>query len=180
MGTTTGSHTGRAAGALTGADTGILVARLVIGLLFIGHGLGKLLGLFGQGGIQGTGAFMESVGYTPGETMAMLAGVVETVAGVLLVVGFLIPLAAAMIIGDMINASVVKSPDGFWTATGGFEYEFVLIVLAIAFAIAGGGAFSIDRDRNWFFGRTGGVVVAVVLGVVSGAVLLFMRGTPAG
>lgn len=180
MGTTTGAHTGRGSGTALGADAGILVARLVIGLLFIGHGLGKLFGLFGQGGIQGTGAFMESVGYTPGEQMAIVAGVVETVAGVLLVAGFLIPIAAAMIIGDMINASAVKSADGFWTATGGFEYEFVLIVLAIAFTIAGAGAFSIDGNRDWFRSRTGGVVVAVVLGAVAGGVLLFMRGTPAG
>ncbi|MQA97226.1 MAG: DoxX family membrane protein [Streptosporangiales bacterium] len=163
-----------------GADLGILVARLVIGLLFIGHGLGKLFGLFGQGGIQGTGAFMQSVGYTPGETMAIVAGVVELVAGVLLVVGFLVPLAAAMIIGDMINASAVKSADGFWIATGGFEYEFVLIVLAVAFAMAGAGAFSVDKEREWFRSRTGGVAVAIVLGVVSGVVLLMMRGTPAG
>ncbi|MGH3391661.1 MAG: DoxX family protein [Actinomadura sp.] len=158
-----------------GTDFGILLVRVVIGALFIGHGLGKLFGWFGQGGIQGTGAFFESIGYRPGEQLAIFAGIVEVVAGVLLVLGFLVPLAASMIIGDMINAAWYKSTDGFWVADGGFEYEFVLVILVLGLTITGPGAFAIDHKKHWFGGRTGGVVVAVVLGVVSGGIMAFMR-----
>jgi len=165
----------RGASVPLGTDIGILLVRVVIGALFIGHGLGKLFGWFGQGGIQGTGAFFESIGYQPGEQLAILAGVVEVVAGVLLVLGFLVPLAASMIIGDMINAAWFKSPDGFWVADGGFEYEFVLIILALGLTITGPGAFGVDQKKDWFGGRTGGVIVAIVLGVVSGLIMAFMR-----
>ncbi len=37
------------------ADLGLLLIRLVVGLLFIGHGLQKLAGWFGGAGLGGTG-----------------------------------------------------------------------------------------------------------------------------
>jgi putative oxidoreductase len=158
-----------------GADAGILIVRLVIGVLFIGHGVGKLFGWFGQSGVDGTAAFFEQVGYSPGEELAIFTGIIELAAGLMLVLGFLIPLAAAIIIGDMMNAAWVKSVDGFWIADDGYEYEFVLIILALALAVAGPGAYSVDRDREWVRSRAGGVAVAVVLGLVSGIVMLVIR-----
>jgi putative oxidoreductase len=158
-----------------GTDLGLLVVRLIIGGLFMGHGVGKLFGWFGQGGVNGTGAFFESVGYKPGEELAIVAGIVELAAGAMLVFGFMIPLGAAIIIGDMINAAWVKSEAGFWVADDGYEYEFVLIFLALALTITGTGAYALDRNRDWFRSRAGGVVVAVVLGVISGIVMLMIR-----
>jgi putative oxidoreductase len=176
MSTTTRSSSGQqVAGVTLGADLGILIVRLVIGVLFMGHGLGKLFGWFGQGGVEGTGAFFEQVGYSPGEQLAILTGIIELGAGLMLVLGFLMPLAAAIIIGDMMNAAWVKSSAGFWVADEGYEYEFVLIFLALALVIAGPGLYSIDRNREWFRSRAGGVAVAVVLGVVSGIVMLVIR-----
>lgn len=175
---TTGIRTerGRRIGGVTvGADLGILIVRLVVGVLFMGHGLGKLFGWFGQGGVKGTGAFFEKVGYSPGESLAVLTGIVELAAGIMLVLGFMIPLAAAIIIGDMMNAAWVKSAAGFWTADQGYEYEFVLIMIALALTITGAGAYALDRDREWFRTRAGGVTVAVVLGLISGIVMLIIR-----
>src|SRR4051794_5184303 len=100
---------GRTTGVPLGADLGLLIVRLLIGGLFIGHGTGKLFGWFGQGGVNGTGAFFESVGYKPGKELAIADGILELGAGVMLVLGFLVPLAAAIIIGDMMNAAWVKS-----------------------------------------------------------------------
>lgn len=168
-------RSGRATGVTVGADLGILVVRVVIGVLFMGHGLGKLFGWFGQGGVKGTGAFFESVGYKPGEQLAVMTGIFEVVAGVLLVLGFLIPLAAAIIIGDMMNAAWVKSAAGFWVADRGYEYEFVLIMLMLALTFTGAGAYALDRDREWFRSRAGGTLVAVVLGLVGGIIMLVIR-----
>jgi putative oxidoreductase len=174
--TRTGTETDtRTAGASLGADAAILVIRVIIGALFIGHGTGKLFGWFGQGGIDKTAAFFRSVGYEPARQLTIFDGVVETVAGVLLVLGFLVPLAAAAIMGDMVNAAWVKSAMGFWTSTNGFEYEFFVIITMIALTVAGTGAFAIDRNRNWFGNRVGGVVVAVVLAAISGGALAFIR-----
>jgi putative oxidoreductase len=166
---------GRTASLPLGTDLGLLFVRLLIGGLFMGHGVGKLFGWFGQGGVDGTGAFFESVGYSPGEELAIVAGIVELAAGAMLVLGFMIPLAAAIIIGDMMNAAWVKSGAGFWVADDGYEYEFVLIFLALALTITGAGAYALDRNRDWFRSRAGGVAVAVVLGVISGIVMLMIR-----
>lgn len=159
----------------TGADAAILFVRVIIGALFIGHGTGKLFGWFGQPGISGTAAYFQSLGYAPGHQLAIFAGTAETVAGVLLVVGLLVPLAAGGIIGDMANAAWVKSPHGFWISGNGFEYEFFVVITMLALAAAGAGAFSIDRNRNWFGNRIGAVVVAVVVGAISGGVFAFLR-----
>jgi putative oxidoreductase len=178
MSAATDSDTGRRrASTPLGADLGILFVRLIVGALFIGHGTGKLFGWFGQGGIQGTSKFFESVGYKPAHQLVIGAGIVEIAAGVLLIFGFLVPLAAAIIIGDMMNAAWVKSAHGFWTADQGFEYEFVLICVVLALAIAGPGALAIDRNREWFRNRLGGVLVAVVLGAASGIVMFMVRNT---
>ena len=47
-------------------NLGLFVVRVVIGLLFVGHGAQKLWGYFGGHGIEGTGAFFDSRGLRPG------------------------------------------------------------------------------------------------------------------
>lgn len=172
---TRAADTGQTAG-LAGQDAGLLLLRGVIGLLFIGHGTGKLFGWFGGGGLAGTAGFFESVGYAPGQPLAVLAGLTETVGGLLLVLGLLTPLGAAAVIGMMVNAAAVKSPAGFWISNNGFEFEFVLIVSMLALAIAGPGAHSLDHGRTWSFTPVVRFVVAVVLGFGAGVVLLALRG----
>jgi putative oxidoreductase len=174
MTTRTGTETDtRAASTSSGAGAAILVIRVIIGALFIGHGTGKLFGWFGQS-TNGTVAFFKSVGYEPARELVMFAGVAETVAGVLLVLGLLVPLAAGGLMGDMANAAWVKSTHGFWIATQGFEYEFFIIITLLALTVAGAGAYAIDRNK-WFGNRAGGVVIAVVLAAISGGVFAFMR-----
>lgn len=176
MATQTRSHgADRAAGLPLGTDLGLLILRVIIGGLFMGHGLGKLFGWFGEGGINGTAAYFKSVGYEPAKQLVVMDGIFEVVAGAMLLAGFLIPLAAAIIIGDMMNAAVVKSAAGFWVADQGFEYEFVIMILLLTLTITGAGAYALDRNREWFGSRAGGVAVAVVLGVIGGVAMLIVR-----
>ena len=47
-------------------NLGLLVVRLAVGMLMMGHGAQKLFGSFGGHGPAGTGGFFESLGLTPG------------------------------------------------------------------------------------------------------------------
>jgi putative oxidoreductase len=125
-------------------DLGLLALRLVLGLLFVGHGAQKLFGWFGGYGLAGTGTFMESIGLRPGKQMAALAGLSEVLGGLLFIVGLFQPLAALMIGGAMLIAiAKVHGKNGLWVQNNGYEYNLVLLVLAIALALLGPGALSL-------------------------------------
>jgi uncharacterized membrane protein YphA (DoxX/SURF4 family) len=47
-------------------NTGLLILRVVFGLLFAVHGSQKLCGWFGGYGLTGTGTFLEGLGFRPG------------------------------------------------------------------------------------------------------------------
>jgi putative oxidoreductase len=126
-------------------DLGLLIIRLVIGILFIGHGAQKLFGWFGGYGLKGTGGWFDSIGMKPGVTMALLAGLAEFLGGILLAVGLFTPLAALMIAGTMLMAIVkVHAPNGFWSTSNGYEYNLTLIAVAVGLALIGPGKYAID------------------------------------
>ena len=56
-------------------DVGLLVLRLVLGVIFIGHGAQKLSGSFGGPRISGFAKMLEQLGVKPVKPMAILAGV---------------------------------------------------------------------------------------------------------
>ena len=55
-------------------STGLLILRIVAGLLLAAHGSQKLFGWFGGYGIAGTGGWLESIGFKPGKAMAVVTG----------------------------------------------------------------------------------------------------------
>jgi putative oxidoreductase len=126
-------------------NIGLLIIRVVIGLLFVGHGAQKLFGWFGGHGLKGTGGWFESIGMKPGVTMALLAGLAELIGGALFALGLLTPLAAIMIAGAMVVAIVkVHGSNGIWATSNGYEYHLTLIVVVIGLALIGPGQYAID------------------------------------
>jgi putative oxidoreductase len=126
-------------------DTGLLIIRVVIGLLMIGHGAQKLFGWFGGYGLKGTGGWMESLGLKPGVLMAAGAGLSEVVGGLLFGAGLWIEVGAALLIIPMIMAIVkVHGANGLWVTQNGYEYNLVLIAVALGVAFVGAGDISID------------------------------------
>lgn len=124
---------------------GLLIVRLVVGLLFVGHGAQKLFGWFGGYGPKGTGGWLESIGVKPGVAMAVVAGLMELVGGLLFAAGLLTPLAAVIIVLTMLVAIVkVHGPNGLWATANGYEYNLVLIAIAIGIALIGAGDYSLD------------------------------------
>lgn len=127
------------------AAFGLLLVRLVVGLLFAGHGAQKLFGWFGGYGPKGTGGWMESIGIRPGVAMAVLAGLMELIGGALLALGLFTPLAALLIVLAMVGAiAKVHLKNGLWVTNNGYEYPLVLLVVVIGIAMVGAGAYSLD------------------------------------
>jgi putative oxidoreductase len=125
--------------------TGLLIARLIVGLAMAGHGAQKLFGWFGGYGPVGTGGFFAQLGWRPGIVFAVAAGLAEFGGGVLTALGLLGPIGPALIIMVMIVASVtVHRAKGFWQADGGWELNAVYVSSALALAFAGPGAYSLD------------------------------------
>ncbi|WP_286230378.1 DoxX family protein [Neobacillus mesonae] len=126
-------------------NLGLLIIRLVIGVLFIGHGAQKLFGWFGGYGLKGTGGWFESIGMKPGVTMALFAGLAELIGGILFVLGLLTPLAGIMIAGTMVMAIVkVHAANGLWATSNGYEYNLTLLAVAIGIALIGPGQYALD------------------------------------
>ena len=96
---------------------GRLLARAVIGGLFIGHGTQKLFGWFDGPGIDGATKMMDSLELRPARRNALAASVSETAGGAMLAAGFLTPVAATALIGTMITAiRTVHFKNGLWSS----------------------------------------------------------------
>jgi putative oxidoreductase len=154
-------------------DTGLLLVRLIFGVLLIGHGTQKLFGWFGGYGLDGTGGFFQSLGFRPGRAMAAVAGLSEAGGGFLLALGLLTPLAGAAIVGTLLVAASVHIEKGVWGTNGGYELALLYGVAAAAVALSGPGSASLDRafslDDHW------SVVVglaAIATGLLGGAAVI--------
>ncbi len=124
---------------------GLALLRLVVGGLFMGHGLQKLAGWFGGPGLRKTGETFESLELRPGLAHAGLAGTAEAGGGALLAAGLATPLGAAALSGTMITAiRKVHASRGVWVTEGGFEYNLVLLAIVFAVTDIGPGRLSLD------------------------------------
>ncbi|WP_432026586.1 DoxX family membrane protein [Streptomyces sp. 1222.5] len=153
-------------------DLGLLLLRLGTGGVLAAHGAQKLFGWFGGHGLEGTGQFMESVGYAPGRASATAAGLAETGGGTLLALGLATPAAGAAAAGAMAGAAALHMPNGFFAQEGGYEYAASLGLAAAGLAITGPGRLSLDHalghvvDRGWMVPAALGVTAAATAVVV--------------
>lgn len=118
-------------------NVALLVLRLVPGILFIGHGLQKLvparlsprfLSAYGPGA---TAAGFEQMGLGPGLPLALLAGGGELGGGFLIAAGLVPPLGTALLAAAMTVAILlVHLRKGIWAANGGFEFPLLMLTAA--------------------------------------------------
>jgi putative oxidoreductase len=128
---------------------GLSLLRLIVGGLFFGHGMQKLTGAFGGGGLEKTGQAFESLGLRPGKTHALAAGVAEAGGGALIAAGAATPLGATVLSATMATAiRTVHGPKGPWASDGGYEYNLVLMAIVFALTDVGPGNWSVDAARG--------------------------------
>ncbi len=130
--------------------SGLLLLRLVLGVTLAGHGAQKLFGVFGGGGLQGTGKGFGMLRFRAPALMAFLAGLGEFGGGLGFAAGFLTPFAALALAVVMLNAIfTVHVKNGFWAGANGYEYNLLIWSGAVAVAAMGPGRFSLDRAFGW-------------------------------
>lgn len=145
----------------------LLLLRVVIGLLFIGHGTQKLFGWFGGHGLKGTAGFFESLDVHPPQLWALIAALSETLGGLGLVLGFLTPLAAVAIIATMLMAVIkVHAPNGLWNSNKGYEYNLVIITVAAAIGLAGPGALAVDNVLDLGYPMPITFIAALIIAII--------------
>ncbi len=120
----------------------ILILRVSLGVLFIAHGLAKLL-IFT---LPGTVAFFEAVGFAG--VLVYPVVLIELLGGSLLVLGVYTRWASLSLVPVMIGATTVHWANGwaFNAENGGWEFPVFLIMACLAlFFLGEDGAFALSR-----------------------------------
>ncbi len=121
------------------------VLRVPVGIILAAHGAQKLFGWFGGYGLDGTAQWMGSIGLQPGYLMALLAGAGEFFGGLMLVLGLLTRLGAALNVVAMAVALFwVHAANGFFLSNNGYEYALALLAATASLLVMGGGKASVD------------------------------------
>jgi putative oxidoreductase len=129
------------------------------GLLFIGHGLQKLVpakyspALLHATGPRTAAGFFEQIGLRPALPAVVAAGLAEIGGGFLIASGLVTPLGTALIAAVMTTAILsVHVRNGIWNSLGGFELPLVLLTIGFFVSAVGPGSYSIDSwagVANW-------------------------------
>jgi putative oxidoreductase len=123
------------------APNALAVLRIVAAALFLEHGLVKLVGF--------------PAGVPPGEqplvTMLGLAGVVETLTGILMILGLFTRSAALIASGEMAVAYwLAHAPHSFYPVINGGDAAILFCFVFLYLSVAGPGVLSLDGLRHRF------------------------------
>ncbi len=114
------------------------ILRIVVALLFIEHGTQKLLG-FPAGGSSGV-----ALASLPG-----IAGLIEIIGGVLLLIGLFSRAAAFVMSGEMAIAYwMAHAPKSFFPVNNGGEAAVLFCFVFLYLVFAGPGPWSVDAGRG--------------------------------
>ena len=129
----------------------LLLLRLTVGLTLAAHGTQKVFGWFSGPGLDAIGQIFETL-------------------------GFLAPVAAALVFSVMLVAAVtVHIKQGFFVTSGGYEYTLVLGIAGLTAAFTGPGSLSLDALVVYSVSGAFWDVAAFFVGLLGGAFQLALR-----
>lgn len=114
------------------------VFRIIVGLLFMEHGLAKLFG------------FPHVAAYDHLQLFSLLglAGIIETFGGLLVALGLFTRVAAFVMSGEMaVGYFMSHAPRGFFPMLNGGDAAVLYCFIFLYFVFAGSGSWSLDRLR---------------------------------
>lgn len=124
------------------ASAGTLIIRIVLGIVFLAHGLDKFSS--GIGNIEG---FFQSIGIPA--FMASIVAVIEIVGGIALILG-LATRAVSVILGIVLIVAILQAKLGAGFL-GGYELDLALLAMAAHLALSGSSLLALD---SLFFKRS--------------------------
>lgn len=158
-------------------DLGLLLLRVAVGALFIGHGLQKVFGWWGGPGLGGFRDSLADVGFRNADILTYVAAGGQIAAGVLLVLGLFTPIAAAGALGYLVTSILAEASIAHDEArlsaflTDGHEYQVVLLCAVAAIILVGPGRYGLDAGRGWARRPFLGSIAALILGAGAGVAI---------
>jgi putative oxidoreductase len=161
-------------------DLALLILRLVVGLTFAAHGAQKAFGWWQGPGPANWLKAVHQMGFHPPTFFAAASIVNELAGGLALALGFVTPLAAAILIAQSVVIVVkVHWPNGFFSTRGGIEFPLLLGAAAMAIGLMSPGQTSLDALLGLGFEPATRASLALLGFGVGFAALLFPRLVPA-
>jgi len=126
-------------------QTGLFILRVMAGLTMILHGIPKFIG--GAGVLTSVGKAMSMYGIDFNPLFwGILAAAVETVCGLLVVLGLVFRPAALLLFFVLLTALLSMHPTFSLSAFGDFAHPWIMMWIFVGLFFTGPGAYSIDKE----------------------------------
>ena len=122
---------------------GIALLRIVVGVVFVAHGVQKLF-VYGHPAIAG---MLGQIGIPFPAVSAWLIALTEFLGGAALLFGLFTRWAAAPLSFAMLVAILTVHLKAGFFAPAGFEYPLTMLAVNLALILTGAGAFALDNLR---------------------------------
>ncbi|MDT8437196.1 MAG: DoxX family protein [Gemmatimonadota bacterium] len=126
---------------------GLAILRVVIGVIFITHGVPKVFG-----GMEGTAGFFGQLGIPLPLVAAWFIALLESLGGLALIAGIaVLPISLLLAVHMLAGIVLVHAAQGWYVlgaGTGGVEFNVLLIAGLLALILAGPGMAAVDGRRQ--------------------------------
>ena len=126
------------------ADLGLLLIRVMVGVVGLVHGSQKLFGVLGGPGIKGFTGFLETLKVPAPTVSAWAAALAEFVGGALIALG-IFPRLAAIPFAVVMFTAFATAHKGRFIGEGNGELPFTLGVVLVGLILTGPGRLTLQR-----------------------------------
>lgn len=122
-----------------------LVLRVSVGAIFLMHGWQKL-SVMGMGGVEG---MLNALGFPMAGVLSPILIAAEIIGGAFLILGLYTQWSAKILtIVAAVALVAVHLKNGFFLATGGYEFILLILAATVSVLITGPGKYSLDAKMR--------------------------------